>query len=330
MRKHEKTHSSRTLQEALPHAQDAAATLASPASLSVAETSQIVHPPEITPYDAPNTEAFGSFDTPGHETSGVGGHGDEHEQGLFDFDLAWTFDFLDKGDESHAELSATRTDAIITTQEIDSINDRSNTIALEVVPQPPLSDEHTPTSNLDDEEINDMLRTWSDASLKALAVDNGLRSNLLEIATLNDTTDSPRRGFPSCRSLQHFLLLYIRRVHPRFPAIHVPTLSTVKTPAIVLMAMMLAGSCHSVSNGDRFCREYLDRCRYWLTAAREKDLKSVSTHVIRCESCLTICPARQHRSYVGTISMHTDCHLERKTSRILQGRAGPWRLGPGL
>jgi hypothetical protein len=61
-----------------------------------------------------------------------------------------------------------------------------------------------------------------------------------------------------------------------------------------LMAMMLAGSCHSVSDGDRFCREYLDRCRCWLTATREKDLKSVSTHHMQREPWLISCPARQH------------------------------------
>lgn len=232
----------------------------------------------MTPYHAANTEEFGSFDMPSHEISGVGGPGGEHEQGLFDFDLAWTFDFLDKEDESHVELPAPRNNAATMTQEEDDTNDRPNTIAREVVPQPPLPDGHTPTSNLDDEEIKNMLRTWSDASLKALAINNALRSTLLEIATPDDTADHLRRSFPSSRSLQYFLLLYIRRVHPRFPAIHIPTLSTARTPAIVLMAMMLAGSCHSVSNGDRFCREYLDRCRYWLTATLEKDLKSVSAH----------------------------------------------------
>lgn len=248
----------------------------------------------MTPYDAPNTEGFGSIDTPSYEISGIGGPGDEHEQGLFDFDLAWTFDFLDKDDGSHVEPPAPRNDAATITQETHDANDRSNPIAREVVPQPPSPDGHTPTSDPDDEEIGDMLKTWSDASLNALAINNDLRSALLEIATPDDTTDHPRLDFPSCRSLQYFLLLYIRRVQPRFPAIHIPTLSTAKTPAIVLMAMMLAGSCHSVSNGDRFCREYLDRCRCWLTATREKDLKSVSTHHMRCEAWLIFCTARQH------------------------------------
>ena len=247
----------------------------------------------MTPYYAPNTEGFGSIDTPSYETSGIGGPGDEPEQGLFDFDLAWTFDFLDKDDGSHVDLPAPRNDTATTTQETDGANDRSNSIAREVVTQPPLPDGQTPTSSLDDEEIGDMLRTWSDASLKALAINNSLRSALLEIATPDETVDHQRRGFPSCRSLQYFLLLYIRRVHPRFPAIHIPTLSTAKTPAIVLMAMMLAGSCHSVSDGDRFCREYLDRCRCWLTATREKDLKSVSIHHMQCETWLILCPARQ-------------------------------------
>ena len=237
----------------------------------------------MTPYYAPNTDGFGSIDTPSYETSAIGGPGDEPEQGLFDFDLAWTFDFLNKDDGSYAELPAPRNDAATTTQGTHDANDRSNPIAREVVQHPPLLDGRTPTSNLDDEEIGDMLKTWSDASLEALAINDSLRSALSEIATTDDTVDHPRRGFPSCRSLQYFLLLYIRRVHPRFPAIHIPTLSTAKTPTIVLMAMMLAGSCHSVSDGDRFCREYLDRCRCSLTATREKDLKSVSTHHMQCE-----------------------------------------------
>lgn len=248
----------------------------------------------MTPYCAPNIEGFGSIDTPSYATSGIGGPGDESEQGLFDFDLAWTFDFLDKDDRSHVELPAPRNDAATTAQETDGANDMSSPVARDVVPQPPLPDGHTPTSNLDDEEIGDMLRTWSDASLKVLAINDGLRSALSEIATADDTVDHPRRGFPSCRSLQYFLLLYIRRVHPRFPAIHIPTLSTVKTPAIVLMAMMLAGSCHSASDGDQFCREYLDRCRCWLTATREKDMKSVSTDHTQFEPWLTLYPARQH------------------------------------
>lgn len=237
----------------------------------------------MTPYHAPSTEDFGSFDTTSYDTSGMGGPGDEHGQGLFDFDLAWTFDFLNEDSRSHVELSAPQCDTVTATQEVDGTNDWSNTIAHDGVPQPPLPDVHTQTSIPDDEEVDDMLRTWSDASLKASAIDEGLRSTLLNTVTSDDTIDHSRQGFPSCRSLQYFLLLYIRRVHPRFPAMHIPTFSTAKTPAIVLMAMMLAGSCHSVSTGDQFCREHLDQCRHWLNATREKDLKSVSIRVLPCE-----------------------------------------------
>lgn len=252
--------------------------------MSVAETSQNARPSDMTPSHVPSTEDFASFDTPSYYTSGIDGPGDEHGQGLFDFDLAWTFDFLDKHDPSHAEFPAPQSDTAIATQDLDNAHDWPNTIPLEGVSQLPLPGGQAPTSILHEEEVNDMLKTCSDASLRASAINDDLRSTLLGIVTLDDRTDHPRQGFPSCRSLQYFLLLYVRRVHPRFPAMHIPTFSSAKTPAIVLMAMMLGGSCHSVSNGDRFCREYLDRCRHWLTVTREEDLKSVSTRARRCKS----------------------------------------------
>ena len=271
---------SRTLQEALPQRQHATPTLASPGSISIAETSQNARSSEMTPYHAPSTEDFGSFDTTSYDTSGMGGPGDDHGQRLFDFDLAWTFDFLNKDGGSDVELPAPQCDTVTATQEVDGTIDWSNPNAHDGVQQPSLPGVHTPTNIPDEDEVNDMLRTWPDASLMASAISEGLRSALSDIVTSDDATDHSVQGFPSCRSLQYFLLLYIRRVHPRFPAMHIPTFSTAKTPAIVLMAMMLAGSCHSVSDGDRFCRGYLDRCRYWLTATREKDLKSVSTRVL--------------------------------------------------
>jgi hypothetical protein len=237
----------------------------------------------MAPYHAPSTEDFGSLDTTSYDTPGMGGPGDDHGQGLFDFDLAWTFDFLDKDGGSDVELPSPQRETVTATQEVDDTIDWSNAIAHDGVRQRSLPGVHTPTNIPDEDEVNDMLRTWSDASLMASAISEGLRSTLLDIVTSDDATDHSVHGFPSCRSLQYFLLLYIRRVHPRFPAMHIPTFSTAKTPAIVLMAMMLAGSCHSASDGDRFCRGYLDRCRYWLTATRERDLKSVSTRVLPCE-----------------------------------------------
>jgi hypothetical protein len=246
----------------------------------------------MAPFNAQTTEHLDSFDTLSYDTSAIGGLGDEHAQGLFDFDLAWTFDFLDTNSPCHVELPAQQIDTVTATQEIDDTNNWSGAIPHDGVPQPPLTDEHNPTSTLDDDEVNEMLKTWSDASLRPLTINDDLRSMLLDIVAMNSPDDCPHRAFPSCRSLQYFLLLYIRRVHPRFPAMHIPTFSTAKTPAIVLMAMMLAGSCHSVSNGDRFCREYLDRCRYWLTATREKDLKTVGTFALQPESQLILCSAR--------------------------------------
>ena len=244
----------------------------------------------MTPYHAPTTEDFGCFDAQSYDNSGLDVPGDEHGQNLFDFDLAWTFDFLDSNDAPLVDVPAKQIGTVATAQESDDANDWPNTVSR--VSQHPLPNERAPTSNPDEEEVNNLLKTWSDASLKASAIDDDLRLTLLQIATADGTTDHLLRDFPTCRSLQYFLLLYIRRVHPRFPAMHIPTFSTVKTPAIVLMAMILAGSCHSVSNGDQFCRAYLDPCRYWLTAAREKDLKSVSTFALPLESRLILCPAR--------------------------------------
>lgn len=237
----------------------------------------------MTPYHARITEDLESCGTLSYDTSAIGGPGDEHAQGLFDFDLAWTFDFLDTHSPSHVELAAPQYDIVAATHEIDDRNLWSGTVS----PEHPLADKQTPISIVDEQEVNEMLKTWSDVSLRPLTINHDLRSIMLDIVTMDGTDNSPHRAFPSCRLLQYFLLLYIRRVHARFPVMHTPTFSAAKTAPVVLVAMMLAGSCHSLSNEDRFCREYLDRCHYWLTVTREKDLKSVSNRHPSLEQQLT-------------------------------------------
>jgi hypothetical protein len=142
---------------------------------------------------------------------------------------------------------------------------------------------------LDEDEVNQVLALSSDALLRSSTVSDDLRSTLFDIVT-SDSRDLvgagsiQRQAFPESRSPQYFLLLYKQPVHPRFPAMYIPTFSTMSTPAVVLMAMMLAGSYHSASNGDRSCRQHLDRCRRFLTSTREKDLKKVSMCGIQSRS----------------------------------------------
>jgi len=254
---------------------------------------------------------FGPLNTSSYDASGVSGSRDEYGQGLFDFDLAWTFDFLDKNDGSHVDFSETYDDSVRTVTRTNNADDWLSTTLDEGVAQPRWPDK----SLIDSDEVNQVLNASPDALLKATAVDENLRALLWEIVTsdsreLLGTVSSPPRVFPDNRSLQYFLLLYINLVHPRFPAIHIPTFSTTKTPAVVLMGMMLAGSCHSATNGDRFCCDYLDRCRYWLAAARERNLKTVRTWIFQDRPLLTFRIARQPGSHVCTVLVYNVRYVE--------------------
>lgn len=224
--------------------------------------------------DAPEFDTFGFCEPEGN-----------YGQGLFDFDLGWTFDFLGNNNVTHAQPP----DDAVNWPHV-SLEERP-----EIVSCP---NEYSHTVSLDDDGILQVFASSSETLLKASEVSEDLRRSLLDIVTsdsrsLPGTTDDHRRLLPDAQSLQYFLLLYIQFVHPRFPAMHISTFSAHKTPTIVLMAMMLAGSCHSVSNQHRFCGGFLDSCRYWLTAAREKDLKTVSTAKREALLRLILCPVRQ-------------------------------------
>jgi hypothetical protein len=50
---------------------------------------------DVAPYQFSAMEELGNLDTPSsYDTSSICASGDDFGQGLFDFDLAWTFDFL--------------------------------------------------------------------------------------------------------------------------------------------------------------------------------------------------------------------------------------------
>ena len=236
-----------------------------------------------------------TLNTPGYDVSGDSETREEYGQGLFDFDLAWTFDFLDKNDVSHIDFSEAYNDAATVLPNNDDTGDWLNTALGGGVPQPRRHEKQPQPSILDETEVNQAIASSSDALSKATVVNDDLRKVLLELVTLDgrdvpSTINYPAQAFPDNRSLQYFMLLYIRLVHPRFPTIHIPTFSTIKTPPVVLLGMMLAGSCHSASNGDRFCCNYLDRCRYWLATARERDLRSVRILVFPAKLWLTSLP----------------------------------------
>lgn len=282
LRKHEKIHSAHPLPNAMPQAQDVTAASVSPGRTLTPETSQNGFPAEIAPYQASTMDDFASLNTTSYDNSGICEPRDEYGQGLFDFDLAWTFDFLDENDVAQVEFSETHRDAVIPVLRTNDTDNWLNTISDDCLSQPSWPDKPPQTSIIEENEVHRTLRSSSDVLLKATVISDDLRTLLIEIVTSNSrdlpgTISSPQQAFPANRSLQYFLLLYIKLVHPRFPAMHIPTFSTTKTPAVVLMSMMLAGSCHFACNADRFCYDFLDPCRYWLASAREKNLKSVRT-----------------------------------------------------
>lgn len=335
LRKHEKTHSARTLSEALLHTQHATTASASPESILTPQIAQTASALETPPFSTTVMEDLGADDTLSFDLSGNREPGHDYGQSLFDFDLAWTFDFLDRNDESQVGFSEPLGDASTTAQGRSIADGRHDMISVEGVLPPPAPNSLINASSLDEDEVTQVFTSSSGTSLRISDVSDELRESLLDVMipdshTSSGILDHERQAFPGGRCLQYFLLLYIRLVHPRFPAIHLPTFSQSKTPAVVLMAMMLAGSCHSVSNANRFCYDHLDRCRDWLTAAREKNLKNVSMRNFTTRSWLILASVRQHRPYICAISMHIDRYLEWPTSIILQGRAGPRCPGPRL
>ena len=281
LRKHEKTHAAPNLPEGLPQAQDVTAASVSPGNVLTPDTSQ--HgPSEIAQCQTSTMEDLGCLDIADYDGSAIYEPRDEYGQGIFDFDLAWTFDFLEENDASRYDYPEPNSDVATEAPRTNGTDNRLNTALDEGVTHPVLSNEPSQTSMLDEDEVNQIINSCPDALLKCTFVDDDLRILLLEVATLDSRdlpgqTSNPPRDFPKNRSLQYFLVLYLKLVHPRFPAMHIPTFSNTKTPPVLLISMMLAGSCHSVSDGNRFCGDYLDRCRFWLTAARERDLKSVRT-----------------------------------------------------
>jgi hypothetical protein len=111
---------------------------------------------------------------------------------------------------------------------------------------------------------------------------DGLRSSLMN--ALNGTHFPPNEAsrpeigdgmFPPAEALDFFLRLSIKYLQPRFPVLHLPTFDIYTAPPLLLVALMLTGSCHSTVDQGRVCRIFHRHLRISCLRMLEADVAFV-------------------------------------------------------
>lgn len=114
----------------------------------------------------------------------------------------------------------------------------------------------------------------------AMSIDQGMREVLVNLLSLPPSQPSDGSlhvdSFPATEILDHFLLLYFRHIHERFPVIHLPTFHLSKISPFLLMAMLLAGSSHSKTNKGWFVKVFYKHCQVALMRNVEANNRFVS------------------------------------------------------
>ncbi|KAL4811966.1 fungal-specific transcription factor domain-containing protein [Aspergillus spinulosporus] len=206
-------------------------------------------------------------------------------EGSFDADLAWILDIAPP-DCMAPSMSATEHPsqpdpppiaALVTNRDGGSrpgdgahrasLEDQNSWPDVDGLPNPPYpQDTRTlvvPASDrwVDTQEISSFTQA-STAQPRYVAVDVEVRARIMaalqrESSAEHGLLPPEEAQFPSVGILEHFLRLFFQHVHPRFPVIHRPTFATAIAPPFLLLAMMLLGSSHSVSNRGNFAIVYL-------------------------------------------------------------------------
>jgi hypothetical protein len=83
-------------------------------------------------------------------------------------------------------------------------------------------------------------------------------------------------SLPNAETLQYFLQLYFLHMHARYPVIHIPTFSVLKTSPLLLLAMILVGSTYSRLDRGRLGLDYFERTRLVMVLERERNIAFVS------------------------------------------------------
>lgn len=222
-----------------------------------------------------------------------------HGEGPFDVDLAWTFDYVmtHPDDILHDLALHQMPQTYGNAEEGHTVNSTSTNESRSDWPDgqsrsaSPLRGQCTPPySDARFVDTNEMSRAIQENHLvlsRHCVISSATVRSMFDLLTAEQLAGfcgqqpSPEE-FPETQVLQHFLLLYFLHVHPRFPVTHLPTFSPDRSFPDMLLAMILAGSCHSDSNQYTFCHAYVERTRMSVTLQRERDGNHVSIFWIGC------------------------------------------------
>lgn len=222
--------------------------------------------------------------------------GPSQGEGPFDVDLAWTFDYImTRSDDTLHDLASHQISHAYgnpeeghTANSTGTIESRSDWPDGQSRSTSPPEGHHVPSYSdsrfVDTNEIEESIRGNHLLLARYCTISSQTAKAMFELVTAEQLVGFCGRQpgpeeFPETRALQYFLLLYFIHVNPRFPVIHLPTFSPDHCFPDVLLAMILAGSCHSDSNQYTFCHAYMERARMSVTLQRERNGNHVSAPI---------------------------------------------------